>query len=134
MNNNNLRVQFENDLAVSVAYHIKEEIEAREISEKEFAEKINIPEKKVHKFFNGEIELDEELLNGIEKFIGVPKETWLKVEKRFRELRDKKRKSSLKSILKNLEKELNEKSLDEFYLSFQNGIKDFYKISGLTTK
>lgn len=64
---------------------IKEQLENREMSQKEFAERMNLSEKHVSNLINGNVLLTPEVACRLESVLGVPAAFWNKLEAIYRE-------------------------------------------------
>lgn len=81
-----LRMTVKNDaiIAIPPGTTIKELLQDQKISQKKFAERINLSEKDMDRLINGEMPLTEDIANRLEFAIGVPAEFWNKLEKNYR--------------------------------------------------
>lgn len=80
---NKLVVEYNNSLAFHPAYNLSEIMQNEELSINEYAKKINVSKDKLQSFLNGELLLDDELLNAIINTYGMSKSIWLKGQERY---------------------------------------------------
>ena len=64
---------------------IKEQLEDRGMSQKEFASRMNMSEKHISKLINGEVQLTTDVAIRLETVLGVPAQFWIKLEAVYRE-------------------------------------------------
>lgn len=72
-------------IAVPPGETIREQLEERAMSQKEFALRMDMSEKHVSKLINGEVLLTTETAVKLETVLGVPAQFWLKLEAIYRE-------------------------------------------------
>ena len=64
---------------------IKEQLNDRNMSQKEFAARMDLSEKHVSKLINGEVQLTQEVALRLEMVLGVPAKFWNNLEAIYRE-------------------------------------------------
>ena len=64
---------------------IKEQLNERGMSQKEFAARMNMSEKHISKLINGEVQLTQETAVRLEMVLGVPAKFWNNLEVIYRE-------------------------------------------------
>ena len=64
---------------------IKEQLDDRGMSQKEFAVRMDMPEKHIDKLISGDIQLTPEIAAKLEAVLGVPAEFWNNREKTYEE-------------------------------------------------
>lgn len=64
---------------------IKEQLNDREMSQKEFAARMDMSEKHISKLINGEVKLTPEVAVRLEMVLGVPAKFWNNLEAVYRE-------------------------------------------------
>ena len=64
---------------------IKEQLVDRGMSQKEFAERMDLSEKHISKLINGEAQLTSDVAVRLEMVLGVPAQFWSKLEANYRE-------------------------------------------------
>ncbi len=64
---------------------IREQLEDRGMSQKEFASRMNMSEKHISKLINGEVQLTTDVAMRLETVLGVPARFWIKLESVYRE-------------------------------------------------
>lgn len=64
---------------------IREQLEYRGMSQKEFASRMNMSEKHISKLINGEVQLTTDVAIRLETVLGVPAQFWIKLEAVYRE-------------------------------------------------
>ena len=72
-------------LAVPPGYTIREQLEDRHITQKEFSQRMDMSEKHISKLINGEVHLTPEVASRIEAVLGIPAKYWNNQEARYRE-------------------------------------------------
>ena len=64
---------------------IKEQLNDRSMSQKEFAARMDMSEKHISKLINGEVQLTPDCAVRLEMVLGVPAKFWNSLESRYRE-------------------------------------------------
>lgn len=64
---------------------IREQLEDRGMSQKEFASRMNMSEKHISKLVNGEVQLTTDVAIRLETVLGVPAQFWIRLEAVYRE-------------------------------------------------
>lgn len=64
---------------------IKEQLISREMSQKEFAQRMDMSEKHISKLINGEVLLTSDMARRLELVLGVPAQFWCRLESIYRE-------------------------------------------------
>ena len=64
---------------------IKEQLEDRDMSQKEFAARMDLSEKHVSRLLNGKVELTPDVARRLEMVLGIPASFWNKLEAIYRE-------------------------------------------------
>ena len=64
---------------------IREQLKNRGMSQKEFAARMDLSEKRVSKLINGEVQLTPEVAVGLETVLGIPARFWNNLEAIYRE-------------------------------------------------
>ena len=72
-------------IAIPPGLTIKEQLEDRGMSQKEFASRIGYSQKHVSKLINGDVRLTQETANRLEMVLGVPAHFWNNLESIYRE-------------------------------------------------
>ena len=72
-------------IAIPPGETIKEQLEDREMSQKEFAARMELSEKHVSKLINGEVQLTPPVAEKLEMVLGVPADFWNSLEAIYRE-------------------------------------------------
>ena len=72
-------------LATPPGFTIKEQLEDREMTQKEFAIRMGLSEKHVSRLINGEVQLTPEMAVRLEYVLGVPASFWTNLEAIYRE-------------------------------------------------
>lgn len=72
-------------IAIPPGATIKEQLEDRGITQKEFAVRMCMSEKHISKLINGEVQLTHEVANRLESVLGVPAKFWNNLESIYRE-------------------------------------------------
>lgn len=72
-------------VAVPPGYTIKEQLDDRGLTQKEFALRMELSEKHVSKLINGEVLLTSDVAIRLENVLGIPAQFWLNLESIFRE-------------------------------------------------
>lgn len=75
----------EETIAVSPGETIKEMLEDRQMSQKEFAARMNYTEKHISKLIHGEVALSQETALRLEIVLGAPASFWNGLEAEYRE-------------------------------------------------
>ena len=74
-----------NFVAIPPGATIKEQLIDRNMSQKEFAVRMNLSEKHISKLINGEVQLTYETANKLEMVLGIPARFWNNLEAIYRE-------------------------------------------------
>lgn len=74
-----------NTIAIPPGATIKEQLNYHDLTQKEFALRMNISEKHISKLINGEVQLTPEVAIRLEMVLGVPAHFWNKLEANYRE-------------------------------------------------
>lgn len=74
-----------NTIAVSPGATIQEQLEDREISQRDFAERMGMSENHISQLINGKVELTPEVALRLEAVLGVPAKFWNGLEALYRE-------------------------------------------------
>lgn len=72
-------------IAVPPGETIKEQLENREMTQREFAVRMNMSEKHISKLINGEVQLTPDVAFRLEMVLGVPAKFWNNLESIYRE-------------------------------------------------
>lgn len=72
-------------IAIPPGATIKEQLEDREMSQKEFSERMNLSEKHVSRLINGSVQLTPEVACRLEYVLGIPARFWNNLEALYRE-------------------------------------------------
>ncbi len=75
----------QNHIAVPPGATIKEQLINRDLSQKEFAQRMNMSEKHMSKLINGEVILTPDVAVRLEMVLGIPAKYWNKLEADYRE-------------------------------------------------
>ena len=67
-------------IAVPPGATIKEQLEDREMSQKEFAARMDMSEKHISRLINGDVQLTQETALRLEMVLGVPAKFWNNLE------------------------------------------------------
>ena len=76
-------------MAVPPGETIKEQLEEREMTQKEFAHRMDLSEKHISKLLNGEVHLTPEVAERLEMVLGIPSRFWNNLESIYREMEAK---------------------------------------------
>lgn len=71
-------------IATPPGFTVKEQLEIRGMSQKEFARRMNMSEKHISKFLNGEVLLTSDMAFRLEMVLGLPSSFWEKLESIYR--------------------------------------------------
>lgn len=77
-----------NVIATPPGKTIKEQLADKGISEKEFADRMNMPEEYVRKLIGGEVPLTPEIAVQLETVLGVPAKFWTNLEAIYRKKKE----------------------------------------------
>lgn len=72
-------------VAIPPGWTIKEQLEDRMLTQKEFALRMELSEKHISKLINGEVELTTDVSYRLEMVLGIPASFWNNLEARYRE-------------------------------------------------
>ncbi|MBO4461048.1 MAG: helix-turn-helix domain-containing protein [Clostridiales bacterium] len=72
-------------IAIPPGETIKEQLEYRNMTQKEFAIRMDMSQKHISKLINGEVQLTHEMANRLEMVLGVPAKFWNNLESVYRE-------------------------------------------------
>ena len=72
-------------VAIPPGETIKEALEIRNITQKEFSKRMGMSEKHISKLINGEVQLTIEMANKLEMVLGIPAIFWCNLESNYRE-------------------------------------------------
>lgn len=72
-------------IAIPPGVTIKEQLETREMTQKEFALRMDMSEKHISNLLNGKVELTANVANRLESVLGLPSSFWLNLEGLYRE-------------------------------------------------
>lgn len=72
-------------IAVSPGATIKEQLNSRHMSQKEFAIRMDMSEKHISHLINGKVELTFDVAQRLESVLGIPAKVWSELELRYRE-------------------------------------------------
>lgn len=72
-------------VAIPPGATLAELLQDRQITYKDFANRLECSERVLKKLINGEIELSEKMSTQLEKLLGVPAQFWTNLEKNYRE-------------------------------------------------
>lgn len=78
-------VRSRNIIATPPGATIKEQLIDRGMSQKEFAERMNLSEKHISRLINGEVQLTADVAMRLEMVLGTPAQFWSKLESIFRD-------------------------------------------------
>lgn len=76
-----------NYMAIPPGETIREQLEERQLSQKEFAVRMRLSEKYVNRLINGKVALTPSIAISLEDALGVPANFWLNLESSYRENR-----------------------------------------------
>lgn len=74
-------------IAIPPGATIKEQLSDRDMSQKEFAKRMDMSEKHISKLINGEVQLTPDVALRLEMVLGLPAKFWNNLESRYREKR-----------------------------------------------
>ena len=72
-------------IAVPPGESIREQLDIRNMNQKEFALRMNMSEKHVSNLLNGKVSLTNDVANRLERVLGVPARFWNRLESLYRE-------------------------------------------------
>lgn len=72
-------------IAISPGESIREQLDLRDMSQKEFALRMNMSEKHVSHLLNGKVSLTNDVASRLERVLGVPARFWNRLESLYRE-------------------------------------------------
>lgn len=72
-------------IAIPPGETIKEQLEDRKMTQKEFAHRMDLSEKHVSKLINGEVQLTNDVALRLEFVLGIPARFWNNLESLYRE-------------------------------------------------
>lgn len=78
-------IKSQNNIAIPPGATIKEQLDDRRMSRKEFAARMEMSEKYISKLLNGEVQLTPETAVRLESVLGVPAKFWNNLEAIYRE-------------------------------------------------
>jgi len=73
------------NIAVPPGETIKEQLDFRDMSQKEFAVRMDMSQKHISKLINGEVQLTHDMANKLEMVLGIPAKFWNNLESIYRE-------------------------------------------------
>ncbi len=74
-----------NTIAIPPGYTIREQLDNREMSQKEFAIRMGMSEKHISRLINGKVELTPDVALKLESVLGIPANFWMNLESLYRE-------------------------------------------------
>lgn len=80
-----IMIKSQNNIAIPPGATIKEQLDDRRMSRKEFAARMEMSEKYISKLLNGEVQLTPETAVRLESVLGVPAKFWNNLEAIYRE-------------------------------------------------
>ena len=72
-------------IAIPPGETIREQLEERKLSQKEFAVRMGLSKEHISQLINGKLALTSSVAISLEKVLGVPANFWLKLEASYRE-------------------------------------------------
>ncbi len=75
--------------ATPPGYTIREQLEDRQMTQKEFSVRMDMSEKHISRLINGEVRLTPDTANRLEAVLGVPSEFWNNLEAIYRSKKQK---------------------------------------------
>lgn len=78
-------IRSKSKIAIPPGYTVKEQLEYRKMSQKEFALRMNMSEKHISRLINGEVLLTTDMANRLEIVLGVAASFWNALEAAYRE-------------------------------------------------
>lgn len=72
-------------IAVPPGATIREQLEFRDVSQKDFAKRMDLTEKHISQLINGKAELTQEVALRLEAVLGIPASFWSNLERIYRE-------------------------------------------------
>ena len=75
----------QNTIATPPGATIKEQLDSRGITQKEFAKRMDMSEKHISKLINGEVSLSQDVALRLESVLGLPASFWNNLETRYKE-------------------------------------------------
>ena len=78
-------IKSKSTIAIPPGATIKEQLNDRELSQKEFALRMEMSEKHISKLINGEVLLTIDMAMRLEMVLGLPASFWLNLENKYRE-------------------------------------------------
>lgn len=78
-------ISSKNFIAIPPGETIREQLDIKQMSQKEFSCRMGITEKHISRLINGKVELTSEMALRLESVLGMSASFWLKLEKLFRE-------------------------------------------------
>ena len=85
LNIKDLKQNSETYIAIPPGETIKEQLEDRDMSQKEFARRMDLSEKHVSRLLNGKVGLTHDTALKLESVLGIKAEFWNNLENRYRE-------------------------------------------------
>lgn len=95
-----------NSIAVPPGATIREQLENRGVSQKEFSTRMGMSEKHISRLINGKVELTTDVALRLESVLGLPARFWINMESMYRE--------QLSRVLAELEMEHDEEIASQF--------------------
>ena len=63
--------------------HLKDEIEARGIKQKDLALELDLPESTINEIIKGEKPINQDIATRLEKFLGIPAKFWMNAQSNY---------------------------------------------------
>lgn len=79
------KIEYKDIMAFHPGYYVKEVIEDMEMTQSEFAKRLNTTDKTLSKLLNGEIPLSNELAKSLSQMLGTSIDVWLNLQKKYEE-------------------------------------------------
>ena len=78
-----IKVEYKDIIAFHPGYYVKDVIDDLEMSQCEFAKRLEISDKTLSKLLSGEASLSKEIAKKISQMLGTSVEVWLELQKKY---------------------------------------------------
>ena len=77
------KVEYKDIIAFHPGYYVKDVIDDLEMSQREFAKRLEITDKTISKLLSGEAPLSKEIAKKMSQMLGTSVEVWLELQKKY---------------------------------------------------
>ena len=78
-----IKVEYKDTIAFHPGYYVKDVIDDLEMSQCEFAKRLEITDKTLSKLLSGEASLSKEIAKKMSQMLGTSVEVWLELQKKY---------------------------------------------------